>query len=408
MKSIKSKIVTIIAIVCVVSVALCSSISYYFSYKAIMAESTNKVSMASQKYSEMINGWLLTKAKLMDSMAVDFQYNNKYDQKYIYSYFQSQLKDNKDVIGMYVGFEDKKFISGNGWIPTKDYDCRQRDWYKEAVKKDGYVVINADDKASLNIIDRMTSKIILFTKNKNNPIVSKYLNNKNLIVYLEENIIYLQNLNENKEIINVNKAPITLGGKLTYNIENIMASIAALIALGLDINTIREGLESFTNEEQNPGRFNMYNVHGTNVILDYGHNIEGYKVVLESVKKIDHKRIIGVIGVPGDRTNSSTLKVGNICGENFDYIYVKEDRDKRGREHGEIAGLLKKGILEMGFKNSKLDIIIDEEEALKKAIEFSEPGDLVIMFFEEFEPAANIVKNKVKKGKLTKSETALA
>ncbi len=36
---------------------------------------------------------------------------------------------------MYVGFEDKKFISGNGWIPTKDYDCRQRDWYKEAVKK---------------------------------------------------------------------------------------------------------------------------------------------------------------------------------------------------------------------------------------------------------------------------------
>lgn len=48
MKSIKSKIVTIIAIVCIVSVALCSSISYYFSYKAIMGESTNKVSMASQ------------------------------------------------------------------------------------------------------------------------------------------------------------------------------------------------------------------------------------------------------------------------------------------------------------------------------------------------------------------------
>lgn len=139
MKSIKSKIVTIIAIVCIVSVALCSSISYYFSYKAIMAESTNKVSMASQKYSEMINGWLLTKAKLMDSMVVDFQYNNKYDQKNIYSYFQSQLKDNKDVIGMYVGFEDKKFISGNGWIPTKDYDCRQRDWYKEAVEKNGVI-----------------------------------------------------------------------------------------------------------------------------------------------------------------------------------------------------------------------------------------------------------------------------
>ncbi|NFN87477.1 cyanophycin synthetase [Clostridium sporogenes] len=278
----------------------------------------------------------------------------------------------------------------------------------EAVKKDGYVVINADDEASINIIDRMKSRIVLFTKNKNNPIISQYLNNENLVLYLDEDTIYLQKLNQNEAIINVNKVPITLRGKLTYNVENIMAAMAALIALGVDINTIRQGLESFNNEEQNPGRFNVYDVHGTNVILDYGHNIDGYKVVLESVKKMNNKRIIGVVGVPGDRTDSSTLKVGNICGENFDYIYIKEDRDKRGRKNGEIADLLKKGVLETGFKNSNISIVLDEEEALKKAIDFSEPGDLVIMFFEEFEPAANIVKEKIKKGKLTKNNTALA
>lgn len=297
---------------------------------------------------------------------------------------------------------------GLGGINTLEDMAYVKALVGEAVKKDGYVVINADDEASISIINRIKSKIILFTKNKNNPIISQYLDNKNLVLYLDEDTIYLKKLNKNEEIINVNKIPITLGGKLIYNVENAMAAIAALIALGLDVNTIRQGLESFSNEEQNPGRFNMYNVHGTNVILDYGHNIEGYKVVLESIKKINHKRIIGVVGVPGDRTNSSTLKVGNICGENFDYVYIKEDRDKRGRKHGEIADLLKKGILETGFKNSKLNIILDEEEALKKAIEFSNPGDLVIMFFEEFELAENIVKDKIKKGKITKRETALA
>ncbi|MFV3012689.1 cyanophycin synthetase [Clostridium botulinum] len=297
---------------------------------------------------------------------------------------------------------------GLGGIDTLEDMAYVKALVGEAVKKDGYVVINADDEASINIINRMKSKIILFTKNKNNPIIPQYLDNKNLVLYLDGDTIYLKKINKNEEIINVNKIPITLGGKLIYNVENAMAAIAALIALGLDVNTIRQGLESFSNEEQNPGRFNMYNVHGTNVILDYGHNIQGYKVVLESIKKINHKRIIGVVGVPGDRTNSSTLKVGNICGENFDYIYIKEDRDKRGRIDGEIADLLKKGVLETGFKNSKLNIILDEEEALKKAIEFSNPGDLVIMFFEEFEPAANIVKDKIKKGKITKRETALA
>ena len=296
---------------------------------------------------------------------------------------------------------------GLGGINTLEDMAYVKALVGEAVKKDGYVVINADDEASINIIDRMRSRIILFTKNKNNPIISQYLNHENLVLYLDNDTIYLQNLNQNKAIINVNKVPITLGGKLTYNIENAMASIAALIALGLDVNTIRQGLESFNNEEQNPGRFNVYDVHGTNVILDYGHNIEGYKAVLESVKKMNYKRIIGVIGVPGDRTDSSTLKIGNICGKNFDYIYIKEDRDTRGRKNGEIADLLKKGVLEAGFKNSNISIVLDEEEALKKAIDFSQPGDLVIMFFEEFEPAANIVKEKIKKGKLT-NNTALA
>ncbi len=204
---------------------------------------------------------------------------------------------------------------GLGGINTLEDMAYVKALVGEAVKKDGYVVINADDEASINIIDRMKSRIVLFTKNKNNPIISQYLNNENLVLYLDEDTIYLQKLNQNEAIINVNKVPITLrGGKLTYNIENIMAAMAALIAVGVDINTIRQGLESFSNEEQNPGRFNVYDVHGTNVILDYGHNIDGYKVVLESVKKMNNKRIIGVVGVPGDRTDSSTLKVGNICG----------------------------------------------------------------------------------------------
>lgn len=57
----------------------------------------------------------------------------------------------------------------------------------------------------------MKSKIILFTKNKNNPIISQYLDNKNLVLYLDEDTIYLKKLNKNEEIINVNKIPITLG-----------------------------------------------------------------------------------------------------------------------------------------------------------------------------------------------------
>ncbi|MDS1002993.1 methyl-accepting chemotaxis protein [Clostridium sporogenes] len=154
MKSIKSKIIAIISIVCILSIGLCSSISYYFSYKAIMEESTNKVSMASQKYSEIIEGWLLTKTKFLDSMVLDVQYNNKYDKKYLEDYFRVQAKENKDVISIYSGFNNKDFRSIEGVPPSSDYDCTQRPWYKDTIEKDGVMY-------SSPYLDANTKKMII-------------------------------------------------------------------------------------------------------------------------------------------------------------------------------------------------------------------------------------------------------
>lgn len=79
-----------------------------------MKEATNKVSMASQKYSEIIEGWLLTKTKFLNSMLLDVQYNNKYDKNYLENYFRLQAEANKDVINIYAGFNNKDFMSVDG------------------------------------------------------------------------------------------------------------------------------------------------------------------------------------------------------------------------------------------------------------------------------------------------------
>ena len=175
-----------------------------------------------------------------------------------------------------------------------------------------------------------------------------------------------------------------------------MAACAALIGLGVDYSIIRKGMESFyLDEEHNPGRFNMYNLRDVTVILDYGHNIEGYKAVLEGVKKLDYKRLIGIIGMPGDRKDENILEIGEISGKNFDYIYIKEDKDKRNKGEGEVARLLEQGVLKGGFDKKNINIILDEREALKKSLENSRKGDLIIIFFEEYEPLLKIVKEEM-------------
>lgn len=278
----------------------------------------------------------------------------------------------------------------------------------EAVKNDGYVVMNADDKVSLSIIKNMKSNIIMFSKYKDNPVLRKNINYGGYGVYLHDGIIYVEKSNSTIPIINVNDIKITLGGKLAYNIENSMAACAALIALNVEYATIKLGLMTFGCDKNfNPGRFNAYNINGALVVLDYGHNIEGYKAVIKGASNIDHKRLIGIIGVPGDRTDESVERIGKISGQNFDYIYIKEDKDRRGREEGEIASILKKGVISSGLNKEKLEIILDERYALEKAIDNSKEGDLIIIFFEKLEPLMDVIRDKIKDVKLKLKSKAI-
>jgi cyanophycin synthetase len=267
----------------------------------------------------------------------------------------------------------------------------------EAVKDDGYTVINADDEMSKTIVDRMKSNIIFFSKSKDNPLLRANIEKGGYGIYCHNNFIYVEKDDNAVPISKIENVSITMKGKLKYNIENAMAACAALVGLKVDYSVIRKGLTTFQcNEEQNPGRFNMFDVNGVAVVLDYGHNMDGYKAVVESIKAMCSKRIIGIIGVPGDRLDSNIFQVGKIAGENFDYIYIKEDIDKRGRMPEEVAKILESGVMTSNFNSNNMEIILDEVEALNKAIDNANPGDLVIVFFEEYEPLLNLVKEKIK------------
>ena len=111
---------------------------------------------------------------------------------------------------------------------------------------------------------------------------------------------------------------------------------------------------------------------------------------------MNYKRLIGIIGVPGDRMNKDILEAGNISGKYFDYIYIKEDQDKRGRKNGEVADILKQGVKSSDFNMNNLQLILDESYALTSAIEKSLPGDLIVIFFENYEPLLDIIKEHIK------------
>ena len=265
----------------------------------------------------------------------------------------------------------------------------------EAVKKDGFVVINADDKWSKTIINRFEVEKIYFSKSKENPLIKESILSGGTVVFVEDNVIYVISKNKKYKIASTKELPLSYNGNLEYNIENAMAACAALIGLKIDYCMITKGLMEFKlNDEDSNGRFNLYECCGRKIILDYGHNIEGYKAVLSSLKKIKNgNNLIGVIGMPGDRKDDIVYEIGEICAKELDKIIVKEDKDRRGRNPGEMAYLLESSIIK-NDKSISMKVCLDEVEALKYALDISDEGDIIVVFYEEIEPLLELIKKE--------------
>ncbi|MGL4849232.1 MAG: cyanophycin synthetase [Clostridium sp.] len=269
----------------------------------------------------------------------------------------------------------------------------------EEVKEDGYAVINADDSWSVKILDRVKGKKIFFSKNKESKLLKENILIGGISVFVDEDYISVVNNNRKYDVIKVRDIPITLNGKIEFNIENSLAACAALVGLGVDYCMIRKGFESFKLDSNcNAGRFNMYEVLGRTIILDYGHNQEGYKGVFSAIEKLERNRVIGVVGIAGDRMNEMGIEIGKICGEFLDVTIVKEDYDRRGREPGDMAQVIYSGI-EKGEK----EIIIDERDAMKRALEISEKGDLIVVFYEDREKTLEVIERYEKEVKMVEA-----
>ena len=263
----------------------------------------------------------------------------------------------------------------------------------EAVKSYGYAVLNADDPTVPLLSQRLRSNVIYFSKNANNIILKKHLMDGGIGVFIRDGFIYLGDEDRVEPVVKISEIPSTYDGVIGYNVENAMAAAAACIGMKVDIETIARGLKTFYCDiQQNPGRFNIYNVNNFRVIVDYGHNPAGYEAVVGALKNMNATSLIGVIGVPGDRRDKDIMYVGNLCGRSFDYIYIKEDVDRRGRNSGEVAKLLEEGII--ASKSSvNYKIMLDEGEALKEAMQHAGDGDIIIVFYENHDMVIDVINS---------------
>jgi len=182
-----------------------------------------------------------------------------------------------------------------------------------------------------------------------------------------------------------------MNGAADFQIANLLAAVAACRAHGVSQEVLLKGLVSFSSYANNPGRANLYRLNGGHVMVDYGHNSDAFDAICRMASSWKDRRVTGVIGVPGDRDDSVITHAAQVAAKGFNKVIVKEDHDRRGREPGAVASLVCDTVRSVS-PSTDCEVVLDESEALRRAIDQMVKGEVIVVFYEKLQPIQRLLE----------------
>ena len=252
----------------------------------------------------------------------------------------------------------------------------------EATDEEGYCVINAMDAFAKRLMEKARGKVVLFSGDKCPLAVEHAASGGRVFTVEDKKIVYYEK--EIRHILSgVEEVPCLIGGVRSMT-ENLLAAAASAYCAGIGIEDIIAGFKTFQcTAEANPGRFNVYNIMGKTVLIDYAHNPDSIRALGEYARALGGKTRIAFTA-PGDRRDELIEACGHALAECFDDIYLTENPQiVRGRRSGEIISLLYKGVEASGKTSS---IHPCHNAAAIHLLETGEPGEVIVLADLDFTP----------------------
>jgi UDP-N-acetylmuramoyl-L-alanyl-D-glutamate--2,6-diaminopimelate ligase len=161
-----------------------------------------------------------------------------------------------------------------------------------------------------------------------------------------------------------------------FNVYNALAAVAACLVEGVTLEDICAGMEAF---EGVPGRFELtYSGDNVAVIVDYAHNPDGLRHVLQVAKRFTSGRLYCVVGCEGDRDKLKRPVMANVAAEYSDFAIFTSD-NPRSEDPEDILRDMCAGLVMNSIPSARYTTIVDRREAIHHALQRVQPGDYVLI-----------------------------
>ncbi|HIM04572.1 MAG TPA: Mur ligase [Gammaproteobacteria bacterium] len=249
-----------------------------------------------------------------------------------------------------------------------------------AVETSGSLILNADDDLLVAKSAEFSGVIVWFTLNPDNPTVKEHARNGGLAFVLDGDSLLRVDGDSIEEICKSTEIPIVLDGVASHNIANALAAAALTHCLGIPMSDIHEGLTSMS-QDNNPGRSNVYSISDFKVLVDFAHNPHAMKALFNMAHALPAKRRLLAFAQAGDRTDESIRELARSAWSiGIDKVVVSELKAyARGRSRGEVFGIIRDELINCGARKDQIQHFMEESESLDAALDWAQPGDLIIM-----------------------------
>ncbi len=275
---------------------------------------------------------------------------------------------------------------GQGAIGTVAEMANLKAAVLRAVVPEGASVLNADNPSTVELAQAAGGEILFFSLDERNPVVHDHVQRGGRAVVLGQSpageVLTLLAEGAATAILPAAEIPATMEGRIRVNIANALAATAAAMAQEVPLEKIRTALRSFANSvAQSPGRFNLLEIDGRTVLIDYCHNLHGLEAMADFIKRMEAPHTVAAISMTGDRTDAHITAFGRLAGQIFDELVIRDAGPEHmcGRTPGEVPTLLQAAAIAAGLAPDKIGLARGNEEAADMAMARSRSGSSVAL-----------------------------
>lgn len=276
---------------------------------------------------------------------------------------------------------------GMGGVDTAEQLAAVKRTIVENVAPTGAAVLNAADPMTVAMAPYCPGSVMFFARDAAHPLIAAHRARGGRAVFVQNDAIVKAEGSREIRLAPLSQVPLTQGGRIGFQVENVLAAVAAAWSVGIPGDVIRAGLATFVSDPQKtPARFNLFSYAGATVIVDYGHNADALIALIDAIGRFPHDRRLVVYTAAGDRRDADIIRQAEIIGNGFDRVIIYEDKCTRGRPDGEVITLMRQG-LTAATRVSDIFETRGEFRAIEAGLSMLRSGDLILVQADQVEPA---------------------